>query len=246
MGNMPEAVIAALIISLGAAFGSFANLVIARLPRGESIVTPRSYCENCKTPLKIPDLVPILSFLFLRGRCRYCSARLSVAEPIIEFLTALLAALAWAKWSLTPEFFIDTLLVVVLLIISMIDLKEGVIFDVTLWAAGILAVAWLPLQEVPIQYLLGGGIAAGTFWFIRMLGTWIWKREAMGWGDVKLALVLGLFVGMEKLHYLILGAFVLALIVSLPLLLTGRKKLADEIPFGPFLCAAAIIVLMLY
>ncbi len=231
---------------LGTLFGSFANVVLSRLPRGESLLFPRSRCDSCQKTLAWFDLIPIASFILLRGRCRYCQMLLSPTEPIVELLSGGLFIVSYLRfgWSFTS---IGTgIFLVLLLIITILDLREKVIYTIFLPVGILLALIWTPFWQDPSSHLLGAAWGSALFCLIRISGTRIFRREAMGFGDVQLAGVLGFWVGTHHIYHLVAGSFVLGFLVAVPLLLTGNKKIADEIPFAPYLCAATALILMLY
>lgn len=231
---------------LGSALGSFANAVIARLPRGESIIFPASHCEECQAPLRWYDLVPIVSFLFLRGRCRYCGTSLSWLEPLVELVSGLIFVCAFQRFGFSWSAIVVGAFLLNLLVLSILDIQLKVIFDSILWFGLSLILLWPSLWHSPISHITGAALAGAIFWIIRVAGSHLFEREAMGFGDVQVAALLGFWIGYEKIAWLVAWSFVLGFLVAAPLLLMRKKQLADEIPFGPFLCAAAAYILMIY
>lgn len=238
-----------LVFFLGACIGSFLNVVIHRLPRGESLVAPRSRCPACESTIAWYDNLPILSWLVLRGRCRRCGAGISVRYPIVELLTALVAIAVHARLGLTLEGLVAFYFAATLLAIAYIDLDHQIIPDVLslpgivvgLVAAPLLHPGtWLEaLQAAFLGALLGGGILfAVAYGYERMTG-----REGMGGGDVKLLAMVGAFLGWQGvLLTLLLGSLVGSVIgISIMVARGADSKLA--IPFGPFLSIGAFVAM---
>lgn len=239
----------------GALIGSFLNVVILRLPRGESL-GGRSHCLYCGHTLKFWDLFPVLSFIFLRGRCRYCQKRISPRYFIIEFLTGLLfAASFWLVW---PSNIIGILVLIkyclfasVLLVVFVIDWEHFLILDQIIFPS--LAVItilnlFLDLSARQLSNVAGGNLISGLlaaaalalpffcFWYFS-------KGQWMGFGDVKLALLLGAALGLGKTLIGFLLAVMLGGLVSLLLLLFSDKTMKSKLPFGTFLSVGALFAL---
>jgi leader peptidase (prepilin peptidase)/N-methyltransferase len=234
---------------LGACVGSFLNVVIHRLPRGESLVAPRSRCPSCGTEIAAYDNVPILSWLLLRGRCRRCGTAISFRYPLVELLTALIALALHGRFGFSLEFLVAFYFACTLLAIAYIDLDHQIIPDVlSLPGVGVGLVAapllhpgtWLDaIQAAVLGALLGGGILFAVAWtYERSTG-----REGMGGGDIKLLAMVGAFLGWQGvLLTLLLGSLVGSVIgVSIMVARGADAKLA--IPFGPFLSIGAFVAL---
>ncbi|HHY91116.1 MAG TPA: prepilin peptidase [Clostridiales bacterium] len=229
------------IFLLGIFIGSFLNVCIYRIPIRQSIFFPPSQCPQCKNFLKPMDLIPILSYILRKGKCRYCQNSISVQYPLVELFNGILYVLIFIEYHLTIEFFKYSLFVSLLLVISCIDLKFQMIpaacnFFGLVVAGFFLFVSfqasmWL---DAMIGVLLGGGIL-----FIIALLT-----NGMGGGDIKLMAVLGLVFGGQKIVLLMVLSFILGAFVSLILLLMGRKKRKDWIPFAPFIAAASCFIIL--
>jgi leader peptidase (prepilin peptidase)/N-methyltransferase len=237
-------------VLLGLSVGSFLNLCSDRLPRDQSIIKPASRCDNCDRNLKAVDLVPVFSYLFLRGRCRYCGAKIPIRLPILEFVTAaVFGLLAW-HYGLSLELAIALIYASLFLLIFVIDLEQGLILNVVILPAVALAFVlsffWVGFEVWPevgpgfvVSSLLGGAIGFG----LMMLPYWI-SRGGMGAGDVKLAALIGLVAGFPLvLVALLMGIIAGGLVAALLLVsrLVGRK---DAIPFGPFLVVGAMASLI--
>jgi len=245
------------IFVVGSLLGSFSNVCIWRLPRGESIILPGSYCPRCKKPVRWFDNIPLISFILLKGRCRNCQERIPFRYPLVEFLggTGLLAG--WLKFGLSPDFLFFLVFFFILLIIAGIDFYHQIIPDklsLPLIAVGLLY-GLLPItdyprlrrgfggQGLPITSCLAGLLAgAGFLWLAAVLGKKIYKKEAMGGGDVKLAAGIGACLGWEKIFWVIMLAAGIGALSGLLLIILKKKTRTDPIPFGPFLAAGAILL----
>lgn len=241
---------AALVFFIGLCVGSFANVCIYRLPRNKSIVRPRSSCPVCNTPIKPWHNIPLLSFIILRGKCAYCGARISWRYPLIELLGGLLFLLAYFKLFYGQNnlyFFVVALyLSSAFLIIFFIDLEHKIIPD-SISLSGIvigIGVSFLPGTPLNwLQSLIGAVVGGGAFLLIAELGDRLFKKESMGGGDIKLAAMMGAFVGWKGILLIMaLGSFLGALIGGSMLLLARDKEAARTIPFGPYLVTAGLIV----
>jgi leader peptidase (prepilin peptidase)/N-methyltransferase len=224
----------------GLIIGSFLNVVAWRLPRGESLVKPRSKCPGCDTQLKAYDNIPLFSWLVLRGRCRNCKTSISARYPVVEAVTAALYALVVAvKFDDTAQLVLGLVLVTFLVPIAVIDLDVKRIPNALTAPAAVLAIvlgALLAPHDLPEQ--LAAGAAALIFFMLPAL----LSKKGMGMGDVKLAAVLGLYLGRAVAPAifiaLILGVVVGVAVMTSTGVTAGRKV---KIPFGPFLAAGALI-----
>lgn len=226
----------------GAVIGSFLNVVAYRLPRRESLVTPGSRCPSCDTPIKPYDNVPVLGWLLLRGRCRSCRARISIRYPAIEALTAVLALAVVLVRHSVHDVALGLVLVVVLMPVALIDLEHRVIPNKITGPAAIAAIAIGAVTRpsgVPEQLIAGA--AAGGFLLLFALA----YPRGMGMGDVKLAAVLGLFlgrsVGVAIFVGVLAGTLVGAAIMARQGVEEGRKT---AVPFGPFLALGGVVALL--
>ena len=242
MNHVPAAVypIAAF---LGLAIGSFLNVVIWRLPRGESVIRPGSHCPGCDRPLKPYENVPLLSWLALRGRCRTCNTKISARYPLVELGTGVLYVTVTAVlWDDPRELALGLVLVTFLIPITAIDLDVRRIPNALTLPAAVLALPIALVTEpgfVPEQ--LGAGAAATVFFLLPALIA----RQGMGMGDVKLAGVLGLYlgwpVGLAIMIALLTGTLA-GIAVMLKLGVSEGRKTA--VPFGPFLALGALVTLL--
>ena len=222
--------------------GSFLNVVAYRLPRGESLVSPGSHCPSCDTPVKPYDNLPVLGWLLLHGHCRECGVRISARYPLVEALTAVLAVAVVLTKSSTDDIVLGLVLVGTLVPIALIDFDRRIIPNrITLPAAVAAVGIGLALKPAGVPEQLISGAAAGGFLLVFALA----YPRGMGMGDVKLAAVLGLFLGREVavaiLAGVLAGALVGGAIMARVGVQEGRKT---AVPFGPFLALGGIIALL--
>ncbi len=231
----------------GALVGSFLNVCAYRLPRGESILFPGSRCPSCKTPIRWFDNLPILSYIFLRGRCRFCQAPIPKRYPVVELLTALLSLSLMARFALTPAYLFFFAFGAALLVVSLIDLEFQIIPDeISLPGilVGLLFSIWNPLAG-PLEALLGALCGAGALYLIGEFYYLFTKREGLGGGDLKLLAMIGAFLGVKSLIPVVFVASLVGAVTGLLLALIYRvqEKRTYAIPFGPFLSLGALIYL---
>lgn len=225
----------------GLVVGSFLNVVSYRLPRGESLIAPGSHCPRCGTAVKPHDNVPVIGWLLLRGRCRACGERISARYPVVELLSAALAvAVVLVKHS-AHDIVLGLVLVAVLVPVALIDLDHRLIPNKITLPAALLAVALgLALRPAGVPEQLIAGAAAAAFLLVFALA----YPAGMGMGDVKLAGVMGLYLGRSVGVALLSGVFVAAVlglaIMARVGMASGRKT---AIPFGPFLAVGGLIAL---
>lgn len=241
----------AFIFIFGLIIGSFLNCVIYRLKTKESIVSSRSHCPKCGHKLSWKDLVPVLGFLSLKGKCRYCFQKISWQYPAVEIMTALLFLLIVFYFSfdlLSAAYYL--LLASFLVVILVYDLKYYLIADEIIYSA--IAIVFLerilrfavnyPLLSVGEAILnpLISALSAAAF-FAAMV--FVSKEQWMGWGDVSLAFFMGLFLGFPNILLALFLAFMLGALVGIVLIIFGRKKMKSQVPFAPFLVWATFIAL---
>lgn len=226
---------------LGAVCGSFLKLCAFRLPRGQSVVVGRSACDFCGKKLTVTELIPVLSYLFLKGRCRYCGVNYGISHLFAEILTGL----AFVLCGMQTEFGLKLLLLFIfccaVILISLIDYELQIIPDSLVL---ILAACGFIYSSL---YLPGGflnGLYGSVFGFSVMLAIFLISRGGMGGGDVKLSAAAGLWLGFENTVIFLLLSFISGGIISILLMVTGVKNKQDAIPFGPFLCAGAFAALL--
>jgi leader peptidase (prepilin peptidase) / N-methyltransferase len=221
--------------------GSFLNVVAIRLPRGESLIAPGSHCPRCDIPIKPYDNVPVLGWLLLRARCRACGAPISARYPLVEALCAVLAvAVVLVKHS-AADIALGLTLVAVLVPVALIDLEHQIIPNKILLPAAVLAIAiGLALHPAGVPEQLISGAAAGGFLLVFALA----YPRGMGMGDVKLAAVLGLYLGRSAAVALLAGIFLATLVGVVVLTRLGMDRgRKTRIPFGPFLAIGGLVAL---
>ena len=231
---------------LGTILGSFYNVVGFRLPNDLSIVSPSfSYCPNCKKRLGFLELIPIISYFLLRGKCKECKVNISVFYPFVEFITGMLFAVSFYSFGFSPNLVIALTLVSLFSIVIVSDLNYLVIPDeVTLAASGIILVtSFMAFPVKDFFVLLSSGVLLFLLMYLIMLmGNLAFKKESLGGADIKLMFVAGLVLGPVLGVMVIFLASVIALPVALLIYLLAKEKV---IPFGPFIVAAILLLFLL-
>lgn len=231
----------------GITLGSFYNVVGYRLPKGESIISPPSHCTNCNHQLTAIELIPIFSYILQGGKCKNCKVKISLFYPFFEFATGALFVIAYLIFGLSIELFIALTFISMTLIIFISDYLYYIISDEVLIVSAILLMIEIFLLkgiDGLLASLFNGAVAFGIMYLIKQLGDFIFKKESMGGGDIKLLFVFGLVMGWEMSLISIFLASFIGLPISIYMLATNPNK--DRIiPFGPFLCSAALIILLL-
>lgn len=230
---------------LGLVFGSFYNVVGIRLCEKESLLFPRSHCTKCGHELKFYELVPVFSYIFLRGRCRKCKQKISIIYPVIELITATFFALSYYVYGFSAELFLSLLLCSLFAVIVVTDLNYYIIPDSIVIITGILIFVYNIITKGLLDactYVVFGLIIFIFMFALMKLGNKLFKEESLGGGDIKLMTVLGMSTKpLMSITSLTLAAF-LALPCSLFLLLRKKDKI---IPFGPFIVAGFIILMFI-
>jgi leader peptidase (prepilin peptidase)/N-methyltransferase len=226
---------------LGLAVGSFLNVVIDRVPHGESIVKGRSYCDHCKHKLSWIDLIPIVSFFILGRRCRYCKRVISWQYPTVEAATGVMFPLIYI--SAVPLWQYIIVIFAGLLVIFVTDFKYRIIPDQVLFFITLITLLYslILAPEILINRLLSGLIMIIIFLILVV----VTKGKGMGFGDVKFSFLMGLFLGFPKIIVAFYLAFLTGAAISLILVLIGKKTMKSKIAFGPFLVYATVIAFFL-
>lgn len=241
---------------LGIAVGSFLNVCIDRLPLRKSLVYPPSHCDSCQHRLSVKDLIPLFSYLWLRGCCRYCRERIPPRVLLVEVLSGALFFLAFWRFGLSVQFALTAFWCCVFLMIIFIDWEHQLILNKVTYPAAIvalviLAIDWL-LPEPGILGNLGflpqpsilSGIIGGAIGFVFFLIVFLINPRGMGMGDVKLAGLIGLVTGLPLIIVGLLTGILLGGLVAVVLLLLRRKGRKDVIPYGTFLAIGPILALL--
>jgi leader peptidase (prepilin peptidase)/N-methyltransferase len=237
-----------LISLIGLALGSFLNVCIYRIPGKKSILTPSSFCPKCCTGIRFYDNIPVLSYIILRGRCRSCEATISLQYPLVELVTAALLVMAYLRFGLTWDFAARGILILVMILTFFIDLKHRIIPDVLTLPGIILGFLFSFLVDSPsvLNSALGAIVGGAIFYLAAVLGETLFKKESMGGGDIKLAMLLGAFLGWKNVILVFfLSAFFGTLIGGAALFFSKQVKDTRTIPFGPFLALGAVIAIFL-
>ncbi|OAA86982.1 prepilin peptidase [Clostridium ljungdahlii] len=229
-----------IIFIFGTIIGSFLNVCIYRIPMQESIVYPPSHCTNCGNRIKWYDLIPIVSYAILRGKCRNCREKISKKYPIVESITGLLYLMLYMRFGISIDTVKYVVFISILIVIGVIDFNTtDIYFKITIIGV-ISAFVFLGIyyyNGLPVKTYIYGGIAGGGLLVLIILIT----KGGMGWGDAEICLVCGLFLGLKFTFVMLFLSFIIGAIVGLILILSGKKSRKDYIPFGPFIVLASII-----
>ncbi|MFA5031862.1 MAG: prepilin peptidase [bacterium] len=225
----------------GSCLGSFFNVCIYRIPRGKSIVMPPSACPKCKHRIMWYDNIPILSYLLLKAKCRFCGEKISIIYPVVELLTAIVFLVTYLKFGLSAKLVIYLILFSLFIIIGFIDADTETIPDV-LSIPGIIIGLGTSFFTIGIKSsLLGMLVGAGVIGFF--IGFWllVFKKEGMGMGDLMLMAMIGSFTGWVSALYTIFYGSIIGLVFAASL---HKKSLQDKLYFGPALVIASFLIIM--
>ncbi len=233
---------------LGLEIGSFLNVCIDRLPEGKSVVSPPSHCEGCGHRLAAEELIPVFSYLWLKGKCRYCGAVIPRKLLYVELASGVMCALLFWRYGLSPQLGVMIFYAALFTLVFMVDLERNIVLNKVVYPGMVIAFIFSALQlrpELPpwpvggvVNVVMGGGIGFLFFFVIAVVS------HELGWGDVKLAGLIGLAVGFPMVMFaLFLGAF-LGAVPGVALIARGKKGRKSPIPFGPFLSVATMITLV--
>jgi len=233
----------------GLAVGSFVAAGLFRLPRGISLWRPRSFCPACRRTIPVYDLIPVLSYIVLRGRCRACGATLSPWYPAVEAAVATLSLLCAARFGPTPLYLFYFVFLAALLAAALSDARDYIIPDAVVLPAtaaglaGALAIGGVSRGEPSLlTSAVGALMGAVLFWGARWVYYRLRRREGLGLGDVKLMAMIGSFVGIQGLFPALLAGSAAGLVWSLGTLAARRRRLEDPLPYGVFLALGASLV----
>ena len=233
-----------LVLVIGLCIGSFLNVCIYRIPREESIAYPSSHCTSCGYELKFYDLIPVFSYIFLKGRCRKCKEKVSHIYPTIEIINGLIYLILFIKFGLTFEFVFYSILSSLLIVISIIDIKTKEVYSSTtifgLLIAIIYIISGVYFAKISIvNNVLGGVIGYGIIYLIILL------TRGMGEGDADIAGICGLFIGIKGILVSLFLAIVIAGIAASIILLLKKKDKKSEIAFGPYIALGTFIWILI-
>ena len=234
-----DAVIVAGAVLVGLCFGSFLNVCILRLPRDQSLLRPRSTCPHCKQPIAWRDNIPLFSWLWLRGKCRWCHAPISNQYPLIEALVGVLFGAAVLAYGISLDAAKAAVFGTLLLGIAITDARHYIIPDEFTWGGLVLGLLLALGNGVPgfLEALLGAAVGFALLWLVAMAGAWVFKEEAMGGGDIKMMAMVGSFVGWRGVLLTVFAGAALGSLIFVPLSLK-KKRL---VPFGVFLAVGAAV-----
>jgi len=231
---MIDVALVSIIFIFGIVFGSFLNVLIYRIPKGENVAFPASKCQSCNTPLKWWHNIPIISWILLKGECYFCHKKISMQYPIIEFLTGVIGVLLYFKLGLVWYLPFVFLTFALLLALVMIDFKYMAVPD----NINLLALALAIINPHILDSLQYALIAAGGLTLLRYYLSYFLKKEAMGEGDIIVAGTMGALLGFPHFFY---ALFLSAILAMIPSLLAKDRA----VPFVPFLAIATLIVYLL-
>ena len=241
MGYLPNFLIWMIYIVVfifGLIIGSFLNVVIYRVPRNQSIINPPSHCPKCNTKLKWYDMIPLLSYIILKGKCRYCGTKISFQYPLVEFLAGITFVIVFQKFGWSLQFLKWIVFTSLLISTGLIDLSEGIVPDIIVLPGLILGVLFSIFSgKTGMLESIYGLTTMGAFFLIVIL----LSRGGMGWGDLTFGAMIGSFLGFQLSLLTLLLAFVSGALTGLAAIIIKKKGRKDTIPFGPFLSIAAFV-----
>lgn len=227
---------------LGTLMGSFYTVIGSRLPKGESFIKGRSHCDHCNNELSFLDMIPIVSFIFLKGKCRYCNSKINPLSTWMELFTGLLFSLSFFTFGFSKELFYALGIVSLLTILSVSDISYYIIPDeVLIFFSGYFIILTAITSGVlsALYSILSGLLLFGFMYLVMLIGNFLFKKESLGGGDIKLMFVVGLVLNPFLGLLVIFIASFLALPISLIILWKTKKNL---VPFGPFLLTGFMFI----
>lgn len=241
--HFPTEVWAAIFFIYGLIFGSFANVLIYRMPKNESPVKPRSYCYNCKTTIKWYDNIPVLSWFILGGKCRRCKAPFSFRYPLVELLTGVLFAMAY--WQLGFTYFLAEVILFLFaaVVCTFIDFDHMILPDEFTLSGIIIALlgALVNPERVFLDAFLGFLLGGGFLWLLAYVYFLLSGKEGMGGGDIKLLAWIGALVGWKGVPFVIMFSALSGSLIGVLIALKAKEGFKTAIPFGPYLVLGAVI-----
>ncbi|MCL2146860.1 MAG: prepilin peptidase [Synergistaceae bacterium] len=246
-----------IIFVFGLVVGSFINVVIYRVPRGESVVTERSHCVSCGKILSAAELIPVISYIILRGRCRQCKSSISPLYPAVEILVGLLFLSIFFKYSFSFEFLCYSIFFALLIGAGIIDVQWMIIPNRLIFYSLVIATLAFSYNIIRPMAIYGGnqspflplmGLLPGAvfFFLIYVVSFFIFKKEnSIGMGDIKLLIPIGIILGFDRCLFAVFISIISGGVIGLALIILGIKKRRDSISFGPFLVIGSYIALLL-
>ena len=247
MNIIPDHLVIPFLFIIGASFGSFLNTVIYRVPEKISIIKPGSRCSSCETPIRFTDNIPILGYFLLEGKCRHCNESFSIRYVLVEALTAIMTIWLYVNYGLNETYLMYLVLAYLLIAVTFVDIDHFIIPNGFVLIGLVALAVGIPMGWIPVEWedaVSGSFVFAGFLFSIGLIGQFILKKESIGFGDVKLGLVLGGYLGVEYSVLALYLSFALAAIMVF-IMLGGKILRKDtKIPFGPYLAGGTLISIL--
>ncbi len=241
---MEQAVIATIISLYGVLIGSFLNVLIYRIPRGENFVVARSYCPQCNHQLTARDLIPLFSYLITAGKCRYCQKSIPMRYPLVELLNGLLYLLIYLRSGINAYAILDMLLCSTVVVIAFIDYDTNKILNATNLTIMVLALIKLVVTKVASQQHVAAVLFAMIVCVFFVVMSLLLKKTLFGMGDIKYILAISFYFTLNQFIVFIASSFVTAGAFAIGAILMGKLRLQDSIAFAPFLAISSIFVIL--
>lgn len=239
-----ELIIGLIIFLLGLIIGSFLNVCIFRIMEEESIIFPLSHCKSCSIKLKVKDLLPIISFLSLRGKCRYCKQKISIQYPLVEAVTGILFVIIYLKFGLSLEFLKFISLTSILLVIGIIDYKTQYVYSSVIMTGLGFGIIFLAITFITNGKLELISIFMSAFIPAFILALIILTTSGMGWGDVEIVFMIGIFLELKLNILSLFISIILAGTYAIYLLIFKKRDKKQAIAFGPYIATSAFITFL--
>jgi len=247
MNIIPDHLVIPFLFIIGASFGSFLNTVIYRVPEKISIIKPGSRCSSCETPIRFRDNIPILGYFLLGGKCRHCNESFSIRYVLVEALTAIMTIWLYVNYGLNETYLMYLVLAYLLIAVTFVDIDHFIIPNGFVLIGLVALAVGIPMGWIPVEWedaVSGSFVFAGFLFSIGLIGQFILKKESIGFGDVKLGLVLGGYLGVEYSVLALYLSFALAAIMVFIMLGGKILRKNTKIPFGPYLAGGTLISIL--
>jgi len=232
----------------GICIGSFLGVCIFRIPSPKSSLWTRSHCPGCNQRIRWRDLVPVISYIFLKGRCKWCGNKISWQYPFVEVFTTILIILLFLKFGYTWDFVFYSSISALLIVIAFIDFNNYIIFNRTIVLGLVIVFVAVVLNDSKnvnvLAALYGGLLGGGIIWLVGWFGKIVFKRESMGGGDIKLGVLIGFALGAEGLIVTFLMAVLFGAVVGCTGIILRKMTLKQKLPFGFFLSLGSVIYIL--
>lgn len=244
-------VVGIIVFIYGICIGSFLNVCIYRIPESISLIRPPSTCPRCMARVRSYDNIPILSYLMLGGKCRFCRIPISARYPLTELFTGIMWVMTWYYFGISLTFFINIVFISSMIVVTLIDIDHGIIPDVIslpgiplCFIASIL-ISNAPIQEAALTSAIGILVGGGSLFSIAMIYKLLTGTDGMGMGDVKLLAMIGALIGLKGVFFTIFISSAVGTIIGILLMIVTRNNMKLSIPFGPFLAFGAVLYLFI-